>query len=299
MIYDDAQSRFLGGLNATPDGAAQIKTDLTIVENGLITLMANHPELFGGATGIHAQTIVDQIHLQLTNFDNQYGFSPDAARATQDNLLDIDDIVAGDINLTNLAHDGGFNGWTPAPFTDRVTPRYQDDAAQTNFWADFIASGNTLGAQGIALSQNGTHAQIVAFEKVLMGWETNVGNFDAAQGGIFSARFDNELANGANSTVAADVAAMIKGLNTHNATLVADAAAGFFANAADVSGNNIPVNGGTFNADGKTIAEALNQTVAPPPPTTLLTPTLPGNSDHGYDLIAQMQEQFHQHWNHA
>ena len=301
-IYDDAQSRFLGGLDATPDGAAHIKTDLTIVENGLTKLMANHPELFGGVTGIHVQTIVDQIHLQLNNFDNQYGFSPDAARATQDNFLDIDDIVAGDINLTNMSHVGGFNGWTPAPFTDIATPRYQDNAAQTNFWADFIASGNTLGAQAIQLSQHGSHAQIAAFEKVLIGWETNVGNFDAAQGGIFSARFDNELANGPNSTVAADVAAMIKGLDTHNATLVTLAAEGFTANAMDVSGNNIPVNGGTFNPAGTTIAQALNQTVAPPPPTTLLTPTAPGpgHNDHGHDhdQIAQMQ-QFHHHWDHA
>jgi hypothetical protein len=299
-IYDDVQSRFLGGLDATPGGAQAIQKELTIVENGLTKLMATHPELFGGVTGIHAQTIVDQIHLQINNFDNQYGFSPVAARATQDNLLDIDDIVAGDINLTNMSHMGGFNGWTPAPFTDIATHRYQDDAAQTNFWADFIASGNTLGAQAIQLSQTGTHAQIVAFEKVLLGWEANVGNFDAAQGGIFSARFDNELANGPNSTVAADVAAMIKGLNTHNATLVTLAAEGFTANAADVSGNNIPVNGGTFNGAGMTIAEALADTVAPPPPLTLLTPTFPSSShDHHSDHIAQMVQQFHHNWDHA
>lgn len=300
-IYDDVQSRFLGGLDATPNGAQAIHKELTMVENGLTKLLANHPELFQGVTGIHAQTIIDQIHLQNNNFDNQYGFSPDAARATQDNLLDIDDIVAGDVNLTNMSHLNGVDGWTAAPFTDRVTPRYQDDAAQTNFWADFIASGNTLGAEAIQLSQHGTHAQIVAFEKVLMGWETNVGNFDAAQGGIFSARFDNELAKGPNSTVSADVAAIINGLNTHNVTLVTLGAEGFTANAADVSGNNIPVNGGTFNGDGKTIAEALVNTVAPPPPATLLTPTAPApaSNDHGNDQIAQMSHNFHHHWDHA
>lgn len=294
VIFDDAQSRFLGGLSATPDGAAQIQKDLTIVEHGLTKLMHDHPEQFGGATGIHAQTIVDQIHLQLTNFDNQYGFNVDAARSTNDNLLDITDIVTGDTNLLNMSHAFGVNGWTPAPATDVVPIRFQDNAAQTNFWADFIASGNTLGAQAEQLVQTGNHAQIQAFEKVLLGWETNIGNFDGAQGGIFEARFDNELALGPNSTVAADVAAMIKGLQTHNLTLVTNAAEGFHANAMDVSGNNVPVNGGTYNPDGTTIAQALNQTVAPPPPATLLTPTSPAShSDQVADLLPHHHEHFH------
>lgn len=305
VIFDDAQSRFLGGLNATPDGSAQIQKDLTIVENGLIKLMHDHPDQFQGATGIHAQTIVDQIHLQLTNFDNQYGFNVDAARATNDNLLDITDIVTGDTNLSNMAHAFGVNGWTPAPATDVVPVRFQDNAAQTNFWADFIASGNTLGAQAEQLVQNGTHAQIAAFEKVLAGWETNIGNFEAAQGGIFSARFANELHGGPNSTVAADVAAMIKGLNTHNATLVTAAAEGFTANAMDVSGNNVPVNGGTFNPAGTTIAQALVDTVAPPPPATLLTPASPVPAmNHNHDQVATVQDEIfnphghleHFHW---
>jgi trimeric autotransporter adhesin len=304
VIFDDAQSRFLGGLNSTPDGAAQIQKDLTIVENGLIKLMADHPEQFQGATGIHAQTIVDQIHLQLTNFDHQYGFNVDAARSTNDNLLDITDIVSADTNLSNMAHAFGVNGWTPAVATDVKPTPFADNAAQTNFWADFIASGNVLGAKAEQLVQTGTKAAITAFEHVLTGWETNIGNFDAAQGGIFSARFDNELANGPNSTVGADVAAMINGLNTHNATLVTAAAEGFHANAADVSGNNMPVNGGTFNADGLTIAQALINTVAPPPPATFLTPATPAVSlppapqtPHGNDEVASMHQVADMHHN--
>jgi hypothetical protein len=289
VIFDDAQSRFLGGLNATPDGAAQIQHDLTMVENGLVTLMANHPQQFQGTTGIHAQTIVDQIHLQLTNFDNQYGFNVDAARSTNDNLLDITDIVSGDTNLSNMAHAFGVNGWTPVPATNITPTPFADNAQQTNFWADFIASGNTLGAQAEQLVQTGTAAQITAFEAVLKGWETNVGNFDAAQGGIFSARFDNELANGPNSTVGADVAAMINGLNTHNTTLVTDAALGFTANSADVGGNNAPVGGGTYTSGPgvTTIAQALANSVAPPPPATFLTPTapVPVTSGHDHDAV--------------
>ncbi len=273
-IFDDAQSKSLGGINA--DNLPAIQADLQTVHDGLLTLMKGHPELFGGATGVHASTIVDQINLQLTNFDHQYGFNPDAAKATNDNFLDITDIVAGDPNLANMASANGVTGWTGAPATDVVPVKYQDDAAQTNFWADFIASGNTLGAQAEQLVSTGTAQQIKDFVHTLQGWEHNIQNFDAAQGGIFEARFDNELL-GANSTVGADVAAMIKGLQGHNAALVTAAADGFHANAADVSGNNVPLNGGTYNADGTTIADALSTATGPlpPAPASLLTPAAP------------------------
>ena len=273
-IFDDAQSKSLGGINA--NNLPEIQADLQTVHDGLLTLMKDHPQMFSGATGIHASTIVDQINLQLTNFDHQYGFNPDAAKATNDNLLDITDIVAGDPNLANMASANGVTGWTGAPATDVVPVPYQDNAAQTNFWADFIASGNTLGAEAEHLVSTGTAQQIKAFIQTLQGWEHNIQNFDAAQGGIFEARFDNELL-GKDATVGADVTAMIKGLQTHNAALVTAAADGFHANAADVSGNNVPLNGGTFNADGTTIADALSTATGalPPPPATLLTPISP------------------------
>jgi hypothetical protein len=273
-IFDDAQSKSLGGINA--NNLPAIQADLQTVHDGLVTLMQDHPELFGGATGIHASTIVNQINLQLNNFDHQYGFSPDAAKATNDNFLDITDIVAGDPNLANMASANGVKGWTPAPATDVVPVPYQDNADQTNFWADFISSSNNLGAQAEHLVSTGTAQEINAFIQTLQGWQQNVQNFDKAQGGIFEARFDNELL-GNDSTVGADVAAMIKGLQTHDATLVKAAADGFHANAMDVSGNNVPLNGGTYNPDGTTIADALKTATGPlpPAPVSTLTPAAP------------------------
>jgi hypothetical protein len=273
-IFDDAQSKSLAGINA--NNLPAIQADLQTVHDGLQALMKADPELFGGATGIHASTIVDQINLQLTNFDHQYGLNPDAAKATNDNLLDITDIVAGDDNLANMASAFGVTGWTGAPATDVVPVRYQDNADQTNFWADFIASGNTLGAKAEQVVATGSAQDIKDLVHTLQGWEQNIQNFDAAQGGVFQARFDNELL-GKNSTVGADVAAMIKGLQTHDATLVKAAADGFHANAMDVSGNNVPLNGGAFNPDGTTVADALNAATGPLPPTpvALLTPASP------------------------
>ena len=313
-IFDDAQSKALGGINA--DNMAAIQADLLTVHDGLVTLMQDHPQMFGGATGIHAATIVDQLNLQLTNFDHQYGFNPDAAKATNDNLLDITDIVAGDANLANMASANGVTGWTPAPFTDVAPTPYQDNAAQTNFWADFIGSSNSLGAQAEHLVATGDAQAIASFIQTLQGFENNVSNFDAAQGGLFEARFDNELL-GRDSTVGADVAAMIQGLQTHNAALVTAAAEGFHANAADVSGNNVPLNGGTYNVDGLTVADALSTATGPlpPAPVTPLTPAAPpaapattvvastdehtppcGGADHQPSGMPEMAQQFHHMW---
>jgi hypothetical protein len=59
---------------------------------------------------------------------------------------------------------------------------------------------------------------------------------------------------------------MIEGLQTGNAALVAAAADQMHANSADVGGNNIPVTGGTYNADGLTVADVLSTATAAPLP---------------------------------
>ena len=56
---------------------------------------------------------------------------------------------------------------------------------------------------------------------------------------------------------------MLEGLQTGNAALVGAAAEQMHANSADVGGNNVPVNGGTYNADGLTVADVLSTTGAP------------------------------------
>ena len=56
---------------------------------------------------------------------------------------------------------------------------------------------------------------------------------------------------------------MIEGLQTGNAALVGAASEQMHANSADVGGNNIPVTGGTYNADGLTVAEVLSTAGAP------------------------------------
>jgi len=252
-IFNDAASHILGGVNA--DNKALITNDVNAVITDMQALMTSNAQLFSGLTGIHADTIVRQLELERT-YINEAGISPDAGRASNDNILDIIDIVQGDTNLANMATQGGVTGFSPFPDALNPTPKYLDNDAQTNFWANFIAQSNSLGQQAINTVGSHDHHAITALISNLNVFEKNVTNFDAAQGGIFQARFDNELL-GATSTLGAEVTAMIKGLQTGNAALVAAAAEQMHGNAADVGGNNIAVTGVAYNADGVTVAEVL------------------------------------------
>ena len=100
----------------------------------------------------------------------------------------------------------------------------------------------------------------------IRNYENYVVGFDNSQGGIFGARFDNELLLG---TVNADTKAAIAGLTgimngDTGAALAADqaeimaAGQGFVANAGDVSGNNTPIGGGTYMSGSTTVAGATS-----------------------------------------
>ena len=275
--------------------------------------MAANPTLFGGLTGIHADTIVRQLELEKT-FINEAGVSQDAGRASNDNLLDIIDIVQGDTNLANMANQGGVHGFTPFGDALNPTPKYIDNASQTNFWANFIAQSNALGQQAVATVGGHDPHAVAALIGNLQAFEKTVTNFDAAQGGIFEARFDNELL-GTTSTLGAEVTAVIKGLQTGNAALVAAAADEMHANAADVGGNNIPTTGGTYNADGLTVASVLStpapaavaaapaaQIVASAPVTPAPVATAdagaagPAPIDTHHAALPDMAQHFHHMW---
>lgn len=258
-IFNDAANHILGGVNA--DNKQIITDDMNAIITGLHDLMQSQPMLFGGITGIHADTVMRQAQLEI-NYINQAGISPDAGRASNDNFLDMIDIIQGDTNLANMAVQGGVTGFSVFGDALKPTPRYQDNDAQTSFWANFIADGNSLGQQAIHLVGSGNTAAIAALITQLQTFEKNASEFDLAQGGIFEARFDNELTP--SSTLGAEVDAMIKGLNTGNHALVAAAASVIHDNAADVGGNNIPVTGGTYNPDGLTVADVLS-TATPAP----------------------------------
>jgi hypothetical protein len=278
-VFNAAVDAAAGGINANNLG--EITTDLTAVEKGLTAILNNATMLAqiengetanaAATTTLHLQTVLNQITLQLNNYDAAAATGNTAAvRGTADNLLDIIDIVQNDTALNVAAggtgtagHTGGFSE-VSGGLTGTVT-KFQDNQAQTNFWATFVAEANTINAQLTAIV-NGTGTASQSLITQIENYQKFGANFDAAQGAVFQGRFDNELNNG---TLEADSATAIKALtgilngDTGNA-LAADNAAlaaagnGFVADAMDVSGNNIAIGGATYVGTATTVSTATS-----------------------------------------
>jgi hypothetical protein len=278
-VFNAATALASGGISAANIG--QITTDFTAVQQGLTNILNNKTMLAQieagetanamATTTIHLQTVLNQVNLQLNKYDGAEAAGQAVGlRGTADNLLDIIDIIQGDANLNVAAggngaagHVGGF-AEDPGGLVGTVT-KFQDNQAQTNFWAAFIAEANTVNVQLTAIA-GGNAAVSQALITQIQNYQQFGGAFDAAQGPISQARFDNELLNG---TLPADAAAAIKGLTgilngDTGAALAADhamitaAGQGFVADAMDVGGNNIPIGGGTFVGTATTVATATS-----------------------------------------
>jgi trimeric autotransporter adhesin len=265
-----------------------ISTGLTGLANNPTALAAI--ESAAGETGsaaalttIHLETALNQINLQISDFDAKYASDPNiAARSTNDNLLDIIDIIQNDPAL-NTAAGGNGNPGTVGGFAEfpaylngpdgpnahgGTIDQYQDNQAQTNFWAQFIAEANTINNQldNVAAGNNTTPGELQALVTEIQNYQKFGASFDASQGGVFGARFDNELLSG---TLLTDTTNAVKGLQgilngDTGAALAADqaqieaAGQGFVADANDVSGNNVPIGGGSFVGTSTTVAGATS-----------------------------------------
>ena len=251
-MFDDVASQILGGVN---DGnRAEITDDINAVISDMQTLMAADPKLFEGLTGVHADKIVQQLQLELV-YINDPAISPIAAQASNDNILDIIEIIHSDAKLADMATQGGTGNSSPLPDATNPGPVHLDNALETAFVANFIAQSNSLGKQAIELVGSNDAKAIAALIDELKTFEKSINDLDPAQGG----------------TLGGEITAMIKGLQTGNTALVTAAADQMHGNAADVGGHNVPATGGTYNPDGMTVAEVLGTLVAATPPTTETT----------------------------
>jgi hypothetical protein len=247
-ILNDAADQILGGVTA--DNRQQITDDINAVITDIEALMDADPQLFSRLTGVHTDAVVRQLQLELT-YINDPAISPDAAHASTDNILDIIDIIQGDAKLADMLTQGSI---PPLPGAENPTPIHLDTEGQTVFLANFIAYSNSLGQQAVELVGSGDTQAIATLIDSLKAFEKYVTGFGAAQGG-------NELL-GATGPLSAEVAAVIKGLQTGDAALVTAAADQMHGNAADAGGNHVPATGGAYNADGATVAEVLAAPVA-------------------------------------
>jgi trimeric autotransporter adhesin len=287
-VFNAASELAIGGINSSNE--AQINTDLQAVATGIQNILNNPTQLAAieandgnsgitpALTTIHLDTILNEVNLQVNDFDEKSLTSPDiGARGANDNFLDIVDIVNNDPAL-NVAAGGtnttvagvttaGLNaigfGEFPAYLNANggaganggTIEEYQDNQTQTNFWTALIAEANNINTDLNTVAAGGTPStgSIQSLINEIEQYQQFGSNFDIAQGGVFGARFDNELIAGG-GTLSADTSNAVAGLqsilaNGNNAAADAQiiaAGQGFIADAHDVSGNNVPFGGGSY-----------------------------------------------------
>jgi trimeric autotransporter adhesin len=287
-VFNAASELAIGGINSSNE--AQINTDLQAVSTGIQNILNNPTQLAAieandgnsgitpALTTIHLDTILNEVNLQVNDFDEKSLTSPDiGARGANDNFLDIVDIVNNDPAL-NVAAGGtnttvagvttaGLNaigfGEFPAYLNANggaganggTIEEYQDNQTQTNFWTALIAEANNINTDLNTVATGGTPStgSIQSLITEIEQYQQYGSNFDIAQGGVFGARFDNELIAGG-GTLSADTSNAVAGLqsilaNGNNAAADAQiiaAGQGFIADAHDVSGNNVPFGGGSY-----------------------------------------------------
>lgn len=237
-MFDDVAGQILGGVN--DDNRAQITDDVNTLIADMQALMKASPELFEGETGEHADAIVQQLQLELTYLSDPT-ISPDATEASVDNILDIIDLVQSDPKLAALATQDGADGFSPIPGSEDPAPIEVNNEAQTVLAANFIAQSNALGQQAVALAGSSDAEAITTLIADLKAFEQSM----------------SELAPGESGALGAEIAALVKGLQTGDTDLVAAAAGQLHGNAVDVASTNAPASGGTYNPEGTTVAEVL------------------------------------------
>ena len=332
-VFNAANDLSAGGLNAT--NLTEFNTDMQAVVTGLTNIVNNPTALASieaneqagtspqgqaltaqqeqALTTVHLETLLNQAELQVDKFDGMYATNPnDAARSTNDNMLDMVDIVnndaalaaaAGDVSVANSgaqpnqtfgASTGGFgefpaylNGVGGVNDHGGTILQYQDNQPQTNFWSQFIAEANQLNntLDGIA---NGTvqptSSEIQSLITQVNNYNEFGATFDGSQGGVFGDRFDNELLSGTLKTDSANAIAGLQsveanGLNATNAAQLVAAGVGFVADANDVSGNNLPTGGGSYVGSSTTVPGATTTAAATVGTTVPVSGAVDGNDN--------------------
>jgi hypothetical protein len=255
-LFNDATTREIGGVG--PDQVNLIVSDLIGVQQGLNAAFPQVNDL----TSLHAHVIANQLNEEIATVENANSATGTpilgtdlgqyVGRAINDIHRDIIDIAQADPGLQAV-----FNP-TPLPALNTPPAPFHDDATQTAFLTQFIQDSNQLGQAAIAIENNGFNGDSSGLIQQVQTFEQNANAFDQAQGGLWSARFWNELR--ADGTAGTAANALIDGLQTHNAGEVNAAAQQLAMNASDVAGNNLKADGSNY-AD---VIAAAQATAAPP-----------------------------------
>jgi hypothetical protein len=256
-LYNTISNELEGGV--THQNQALLVSQVTTVQTQLQNLI-NSGALNGidgagnaAVSVVHAQNVVDQMSF-LTTEIKAFGTDAFVPKFINDVVRDVQDIVAGDPQLSALAHAGNSAGFQQVSFLLTDPAPFPDTPLQTDTLLKFIADSNDLGARAQALAGADPHsADVMQLETDIHNFSVAADAYSTAQGGLFSARFNNEFnLNGVQGTAARE---MITGLQTGNADLVNGGAEVLMGNAVDVR-TNMLANG--LNADGQVPVPVVN-----------------------------------------
>ena len=256
-LFNDATTREIGGVG--PDQVNLIVSDLIGVQQ---MLSAADPQI-NNLSDLHTHVIINQLNEEIASVENANSpagtlvlgtdLGQFVGRAINDIHRDIIDIAQADPGVQAI-----FN---PTPLPDLNTPPapFHDNTDQTAFLTPWIQDSNHLGQMAVTIANNGFNADADELIQQIQTYANNANAFDQSQGGLFSARFWNELR--ADGTAGTAANALIEGLQSHNAGEVDAAAQQLATNSADVAGNNLMADGGSY-ADVVAAAQATAVTPA-------------------------------------
>jgi len=272
-LFNDATTREIGGIG--PDQVAKVVADLTAVQQ---MLSAADPQI-NNLSDLHTHIIINQLNEEIASVQGTTSATGTSilgtdlgqfvGRSINDIHRDIIDIAQGDAGVQAI-----FN---PTPLPDLIgspTP-FHDNAEQTAFLTQFIQDSNSLGQTATAIANHGFHGNVAGLVQQIETFAANASAFDQSQGGLYSARFWNELRSDGTAGTAAS--ALIEGLQTHNAGEVSAAVEQLAANSADVASNNLMADGGSY-ADVVAAAQATAVTPAGGHPATPPAATPPAGT---------------------
>src|SRR5262252_3735901 len=246
-LYNTIANEFQGGITNQNERLLlhEVSTVQTQLQNLINSGALNNVDGAGNpaVSVVHAQNIVDQMNFLKTEI-GAFGTDNFVPKFINDVVRDVQDIVAGDPQLSALAHQGNSSGFQQVSFLLTPPTPFPDSGGQTQTLLQFVADSNSLAARAQALVGADPHsAAVLQLEADIHTFSVNADAYSTAQGGLFSARFNNEFTlNGVQGTASRE---LITGLQTGNADLVNGAAEVLTANANDVRGNML-VTGDTF-----------------------------------------------------
>lgn len=249
-LFNDASTRLTLDPNTNrvvgvgADQVDKIVSDLTGVQQ---QLSAADPAI-NNLSDLHTHIIINQLNEELASVQNANSptgtpilgtnLGQFVGRSIDDIHRDIVDIAQGDTGVQAL-----FNP-TPLAAPNPPSTPFQDNADQTAFLTKFIQDSNHLGQEAVAMANNGFHGDIANLTQRIQTFENDANSFDQSQGGLYSARFWNELRSDGTAGTASN--ALVEGLQNHNMGEIDAAAQQLSTNAADVAGNNVRMGGGSY-----------------------------------------------------